>query len=231
MGDGYVILIIFGLIVLFGGIAWLSWWQAEKRRKELAKWAADHGWQFSRDSDHSFDNQFSGFSGLTRGSRRYAYNITSGKAGSRNMLAFDYHYETYSTDSKGRRRTNHHRFSAVIVDANLPLQSLKIREENFFDKMGQFLGFDDINFESAEFSNKFHVSGPNKKWAYDVLHPESMEYLLKAPKYTIELDHQHIFVYRSRTFDIKQFDAALELANGLLDRLPTSVVAEIKGEL
>ena len=61
--------------------------------------------------------------------------------------------ETYTTTKNGRQ-THHHYFSAIIVESPLPLKPLYLRPESFFDKMAQFMGFDDINFESAELKLK-----------------------------------------------------------------------------
>jgi len=110
----------------------------------------------------------------------------------RHLLAFDYHYETHSTDSKGHRRTNHHHFSAVILASALPLKPLFIRAEGFFDKLTEFVGFDDIDFESAEFSRKFYVKAKDRRWAYDVIHARTMEFLLSMPRFTIQFDRNNV---------------------------------------
>ena len=39
-------------------------------------------------------------------------------------------------------------------------------------------GYQDIKFESAEFSKTFCVRSPDKKFAYDVCNAKMMEYLL-----------------------------------------------------
>ncbi|MFW5874502.1 MAG: hypothetical protein ACOCVJ_03790 [Verrucomicrobiota bacterium] len=42
------------------------------------------------------------------GSNRYVFNRLSGEIDGREIQIFDYHYDTYSRDSKGRRSTHHH---------------------------------------------------------------------------------------------------------------------------
>jgi hypothetical protein len=66
---------------------------------------------------------------------------------------------------------------------------LFIRRENLFDKVAGFLGFDDIDFESAEFSDRFIVKSRDKRFAYDVLHPRMMEFLLDGAPPTVEFRH------------------------------------------
>lgn len=224
-----MIYVIFALIILaFIGLAIYLNYLARKRREELAAWAKSYGFRFLPDEDHSFDQRFSRFSCLQQGSRRYAYNVTLGMHFERTFSAFDYHYETYSTDSKGRRSTHHHYFSAVVVDSGLPLRPLYIRAEGWFDKIAEFVGVDDIDFESHEFSRKFHVKAPNRRWAYDVLPQETMEFLLGAPQFTIELQGTEVIAYRGSTFATGDFEAATHVVNGILDRLPKSVLRELK---
>jgi hypothetical protein len=203
--------------------------QAEKRRAAIAAWAAGHGLTFRRDRDRSIESRYP-FSCLSQGHNRYAHNISSGQVRDYGVCAFDYHYETYSSDSKGRRTTHHHHFSAVILQTALPLRPLAIRPENFLDRIGEFVGFDDIDFELAEFSREFHVKSPDKRWAFDVLHQESMEFLLAAPRFNIEFQEGFAMVRRTRRFAPEDFEAAFSVATGLIDRLPGSVVRELRGQ-
>jgi hypothetical protein len=224
--EGWIIAL--SVLIVIGLIA-LSIYQAHKRRKALEAWARSRGFSFSADYDYAIQERYADFGCLNQGSAQYAYNVIRGTPSRRTFCGFDYHYETYSTDSKGNRETHHHYFSAVIVDSGLPLKTLYLRSEGFFDRVAEFLGFDDIDFESREFSKAFHVKAPDKRWAYDVLHQETMEYLLQAPRFDLEFQAGQVIAYRGSTFDPAEFDAALDLIHGILDRLPRSVLQELKG--
>jgi hypothetical protein len=163
---------IFAAVVIVV-LAVLGYQQAKKRRMALEAWAASRGLSFDPSNDSGMDDRYPAFNCLREGDNRYAYNVMRGQAGGHGVTAFDYHYETHSTDSKGERSTTNHHFSAVIVATGLPLKPLVIREEGFFDKVGAFLGFDDINFESTEFSREFYVKSPDRRWAFDVIHQRS----------------------------------------------------------
>jgi hypothetical protein len=97
------------------------------------------------------------------------------------------------------------------------------------DKVTEFFGYDDIDFESAEFSRKFYVQSPDRKWAYDVLHQRAMEFLLVSPVFSLRFDTQCVIAWRSATFEPAEFTQALTLVRGLLDQLPGYLVKEQTG--
>ena len=107
-------LIIAAFIAFFIVAAIFGHLQAKKRREALAGLANTLGLQFDPNKDRSFDDRYRFFDALRWGDDRYAYNILRGDFDGRNIVAFDYHYETSSTDSDGDRTTTSHYFSAVI---------------------------------------------------------------------------------------------------------------------
>lgn len=223
-----VVIVLF--VVVFIGAIIYARYAAAKRRKELAAWAQGKGLSFDPSNDKGMDERFPEFDCLRQGSDRYAFNRMEGDWSGRRLLGFDYHYETQSTDSKGRRTTHDHHFSAVILDSTVPLKPLFMRPEGFFDKVTEFFGYDDIDFESAEFSRKFYVKSPDKRWAYDVIHQRTMEFLLEMPRFTIKFDRQQVIAYRSSRFKPGDFTAAVEVIAGILDRLPEYVVQQQTGQ-
>jgi hypothetical protein len=223
---GILIVVVFILVMI--GLGVWSHIQAQRRRRELAAWATRRGLSFNPGTDESFDYRYGAFSCLARGSDRYAYNVMTGTENGRPVRAFDYHYKTHTQTSKGRQ-THHHHFSAVIVDAGLPLKPLVIRAETIFDKIGEFLGMDDIDFESSEFSRRFCVKSPDRRWAFDVLHQKAMEFLLQSPSFNLDLGGTSVIAYRGGLFPTGDFEGALSAAQGLLDLLPESVVKELRG--
>jgi len=218
MEPAVVILVI---LVVGALIAW-GIYAAAQRRKELSAWAHSNGLSFSPGKDYGMDDRFGDFQCLRRGSSRCAYNVITGQLDGREIVAFDYRYTTGS----GKNRQTHS-FSAIVVDADMPLKGLHIRREHFFDKVTEFFGLDDIDFESAEFSRRFHVKSPDKKWAYDVIHQRMMEYLMSAPEFSIQFAGRHIIAWRSSRFTPVDFQAGFDLIAGILERLPDYLVRQI----
>ena len=218
-------LIIAGILLVVAiGVG--QWYAGERRRRQLEEWGRATGLTFSPEKAYGLDERYPDLDCLRSGSNRYAYNTLAGDIKGRRCLAFDYHYETHTTNAKGQTQTQHHYFSALILNSAVPLKPLLIRPEHFFDKVAEFFGADDIDFESAEFSRKFFVKSPDRRWAYDVIHPRMMEFLLASPGFHVEMDSLHVLVCRESLFSAADFTAAASLACGILQRLPEYLVKQ-----
>ena len=213
------------VIVVIGAILAFSLYAAAKRRKELSQWARQRGLRFTPSGSYDMDSSYSDFKCLHQGNSRHAYNIITGQHNQLELTAFDYKYTTGSGKNK-----NTHVFSAMIVQAPIPLKPLFIRREGFFDKLTEFFGADDIDFESAEFSRKFFVKASDKKWAYDVIHQRMMEYLLTAPKYSIQFAGDSIIAWSNLTFSPSQFESAFDMIAGMIELLPEYLVKQQMGQ-
>jgi len=227
--SGMEFLVVIVFIGLFIAIFVFAQMQAAQRRQDVAAAAAQRGWRFRPENDRTIEARFPEFSCLREGSNRYGYNIVEGTRGQWPVCGFDYHYETHSTDSNGHSETTTHSFSAVVVDTGLPLSPLMIRPETFLDRFGAAIGFHAIEFESAEFNRQFHVKAPDKHWAFDVIHQGTMEFLLAAPRFTIELAGPRVMAHRSGTFNPGEFEQGVDVIGGIIDRLPDYLIRQWKG--
>lgn len=225
---GLVVAFIIGIIALMVVGAILASQARKKRQMALAAWARSNGFHYTPDEVSTLEDRFYGFECLQQGSNRYGYNVMRGTYRARGTWAFDYHYETYSRDSKGNRTTHHHHFSAVVVDSGLRLKPLSLRGEHFFDRIKGVFGFDDIDFESAQFSREFWVRAEDKRWAYDVIHQGTMEFLLESPRFDLQMNGPYVIANRGSRFKPQEFDQALQVAHGILDRLPRDIVEQLR---
>ena len=215
---------VMAVVAIVGGI--FGWRAQQKRLLALRLWAAASGLTYAPGRDGRLPSSFAQFGCFQSGSQRYAANVMTGRRGERAVTCFDHHYETYSTNSKGQRTTHHHWSSNVVLDVGFPLSPLTIRSESWFDKVAGAFGFDDIDFESNEFSREFHVKAKDRRWAYDVIHTEVMEVLLASPRFHVEMAGHHLLVRRGTRFDAATYGQALELGTALLDALPKDLVRE-----
>lgn len=212
-----ILILVVGAIV--AGATYASI-QAKKRREALARLAASLGFRFSPAKDYTIDDRYRFLKNLAQGSNRYACNVMSGSYGGHEVLIFDYHYETYSRSSKGHRQTHHHYFSFFILHLPGVFPELTVTREGMFSKVAQFFGYDDIDFESAEFSRQFCVRCADKKFAYDICNPRTIEYLLAHPFLNLEIDQHCLSLFFSGRLSAEAIQSNLNRLVGLRELFP-----------
>ena len=216
--------LIFIMIAVFVGLAFIihAHHRAHVRSSKLAGWAAAKGLYFHKGKVKSFDDEHPVLRCLRRGHSRFAYNVANGEWGEFVFTSFDYHY---ATGSGKNRRT--YRFSGIFLRPRFPLQPLIVRPEGFFDKVKAGFGMNDIDFESAEFSKKFYVTAVDKRWAYDVITPRVMEFLLRErnspARLSFELDHELICVVSKKVLSVPEIEQAVHFGKAILDSIPDYV--------
>jgi hypothetical protein len=228
-----LVFIVVAILIAFG-IYW-SYQQQLRRRQELAALASRLGWSFDPDHDSGHDEQYAQFSIFQQGHSRYAYNTLRGtlETGDRAWPAQmgDYHYQI--TTSNGKTTTTRtYIFSYLLL--HLPygdVPSLAIRREGVFDKLKGAFGFDDIDFESDEFSRRFHVKSGDKRFAYDVVHPRMMEYLLESEPPAVEIDQGSCCIHdRGETWTPDEFQSRLDWAREFFALWPRHITAQLERE-
>ena len=189
---GFFFLIFFGIVIIaiFGGL--FASRKAAQRQEAMLELGSQLGWSFDASKDYDHDERFRQFGIFTTGSSRYAYNTLHGQiaVGQQTWPAQmgDYCYTTTSGSGKNQSTTTHNLSYVLVHTPYAAAPMLRIRKEHMFDRMASFMGFDDIDFESAEFSDKFHVKSEDKRFAYDVIHPRMMEFLLDGNPPTTHLE-------------------------------------------
>lgn len=186
-------LIIVGFVALIVVVGVLGYISARKRREAMAALAARLGLRFDPNKNKYLALRYGFLDKLRSGSNRYAFNILSGDYQGHNVIVFDYHYKTGSG-----KNTHHHYISFFILHLTASFPELVIGPEGFFSKVAQAFGYDDIDFESHEFSRKFCVRSADKKFAYDVCNARMIEYLLSNTDLTIEIDVDALAISFSR---------------------------------
>jgi hypothetical protein len=201
------ILVVLGIAV--GGLL-----SSIKRQKDLAAFAQQYGFQFTAlAGDHH--EQYETFEPFDNGHSRSSRNLIHGRRGAIDWEMFDYKYTTGS----GKNKQTHH-YGIILAKIDLRLSRMCIRREHFFDKLAGLVGFDDIDFESEEFSRKFHVKAEDRKFAYDLIHPEMMEYLMAAPPADWQLGGRIAMITRSRHYKPDELSGLMTLIEGFVERIP-----------
>ncbi|MCA8940007.1 MAG: hypothetical protein KDB07_09370 [Planctomycetes bacterium] len=228
------VLIPFSAIAAIIGVgiwlAYLSHKKEKERVRAVLNWAEAQGFRVRKGDDRASNQRFMYFDLMRAGSNQYFTMQVSGDYEGLPFLLFDYHYETYSTDKNGNRRTHHHYFTACIIETGLNFPAeLRLRPEGFFDKFAAVVGFDDIDFESHEFSKRFHVKSKDRKFAYDLIHQGTMEYLLKHLKTHFEIERNAIMVhFGQKRLAAPEYAELLRHTRHLLELTPDYFIEQAK---
>lgn len=215
-------------VVLFVGIAligvtvlWLSYLADKKRREALMRFALSKGWSY-RAADDSLVGLAQG-EPFDEGDNREARNVLTGAAAGFEMVAFDYSYETHSTDSKNNRTTTTHRYSVVALALPAFLPTLQVTGESLLHRAAQLFGFDDIELESDEFNRRFNVQARDRKFACDVLTPRTMQALLAAPQTSWRIEGALILSWETGRLDPLSVLARLSTMTTVIAGVPSFV--------
>jgi hypothetical protein len=225
-------ILIFVLFALIAGVAvYFGHKAAQKRREELWTLANELGFAFDPgkgppDSPHSLFGEFQ------RGHSRGVLNTMRGDLDvfSRpcQTILGDFEYKVTSGSGKNRRTTTY-RFSYILLRIPWAVPGLSLRRENILDKIAGAIGFDDIDFESEEFSRRFHVKCPDKKFAYDVVHPRMMEFLMASDAPALEFSGAWCLVTDGGSrWQPAAFRSQIEFVRGFFSRWPEHLVTDLE---
>jgi hypothetical protein len=229
----FIIIIVAVMIGLGVAVfAWLHYLAQQKRREAMGDLAIELGWNIDPWPDNSHDEEYAHFEIFTRGHSRSAYNTLTGYINVKDhdwpAKMGDFTYKV--TRSSGKRtQTTTYRFSYMILETPYMMApALLIRPEGFMDKLAGAFGFDDIDFESEEFSRRFHVKSRDKKFAYDICHPRMMAFLLATRPPCVDIERGRCCISDgSRCWEPEQFRATVHWVQQFYDQWPDHVVKEL----
>ena len=173
-----------------GYLAYRGWQQEQKRRELLFQWCTNSGYTFAREDDQ-WCQRWQG-TPFGEGDHRRATNVVTGTLHDMPFVAFDYKYQTHSSDSNGNRTTTTHRYGVAALQLSAYLPRLQVTPENVFTRIGSAFGIEDIELESEDFNRRFRVHANDRKFASDVLTPRTMEALLRQPDLSWRFDGSDI---------------------------------------
>ena len=199
--------------------------QAKKRREALAVFAAEIGFRFDPSKDTRHDDIYRHFAIFRKGHGRVATNTMWGNieidGRTYPIKMGDFRYKITSSNGKSSS-TRTYNLSYLIAGLPFDAPGLLVRREHAFDKLTSFIGFNDIDFESAEFSRQFMVKGPDRRFAYDVIDPRMIEFLMSSDPPTIDIEDGSCLLFRRtrRWTPHRVQGRIMEWARAFFDRWP-----------
>ena len=226
-----MIIVVFGILAVFG--IYIGHKAAKQRRADLLALSNQLGLSFDPGDDHFHDEEFGHFEIFNKGFGKRAYNTMRGEItiGERTMgiKMGDYLYKTREGSGKNRRTVTHRLSYCIVMTPWEGMPGLLIRREHFFDKVGAAFGFEDIDFESNEFSKKYFVKSPNKKFAYDICHPRMIEWLLETEARGVDIENGRMCMTDgSRVWKPDRFVYTVEWVDRFVEQWPDFVVEDLE---
>jgi len=213
--------------LLFGGIAALivggiiyGIIKARQRREVMARLAASLGLRYYADDPWDLPSRYNHFGLFQSGHSKRASNVLTGELDGRSVAAFDYRYTTGS----GKNQTTHH-YQGAVLEMPILAPRLRMRKESVLDRVASWVGYDDIDFESDEFSRRYHVKSADRRFAYDILHAQLIDFFLRcgtAP--SMEMQGPLVLVYDGGRGNVANVQRLLTIGQEIIRSIPDYVL-------
>ena len=191
-----VVVLFVGFAAVAAAILWFSWYAKKKRREALAGVAASLGLTYEEEDPYGLVGL--PFELMQRGDGQGTENVLDGTWQDVALKEFDYWYYTESSDGQGNRSKTYHRFSCALTEVPIDATPLTISHENVLTRIGDHLGFDDIQFESEDFNRAYRVKCEDRKFATDLIDARMMGWLLPQEGWAFELTGPYLLAYCDR---------------------------------
>jgi hypothetical protein len=182
---------------LVGLVVYLQYRHTQQRREELVLAATRLGLQF--DVRDPFGLTGLPFAFLRRGDRQRTKDVLHGVLDGDHVQVFDLDLEYVSTDSNGHRHTRTEHYTCATLE--LPgawFPHIELERESLLSRAKGALGFRDVQFESDAFNRAWHVRCEDKRFAYALVDPGVMEFLLDLQGFRFELNGDAMFAVHDR---------------------------------
>tara|TARA_B110000495_G_scaffold199686_1_gene213552 strand:+ start:9309 stop:9971 length:663 start_codon:yes stop_codon:yes gene_type:complete len=191
--DNFSIAIVVTIVLLVvGGITYSIIYE-KKRKQKLKETAEEMGLTFSPDGDPHLLTRFSDFKLFNVGRGRRMSNLIQGDSGEVKIAIFEYKYTTGS----GKNSKTRHQSVVSLHSPDLVCPDFTIRPENFLDRIGSALGFQDIDFDDhPEFSSKFVLQGSDEQQLRQYFNQVTLDFFTARPNICVEAQSGTMFYYR-----------------------------------
>jgi hypothetical protein len=237
---GHIVMAIVGVFILIFSLFVLAIVEAlhSARQKERAdamhSKARGLGLKFDPKQNSNTANQYQFLNNLENsggGSGNYSLNIVSGDYDGRPVTLFDYHW--LSSDGAvwwwAPSWKRHKYVSFIVINLSKHFPELTLAREGFFSKIAQAVGFDDIDFESSEFSRRYLVRSKDRKFAYDFCNARMIDYLLDRPTVAIEVEGRALAIGFDSQYRVDEVEPHLGHLSQIRSLMPAFLFDEIPG--
>ena len=151
----------------------------EQQRTEAIRAAATRlGWGFQPEVPYDAIPRLDRFELFDRGRNRTLRNLLTSPAGDPRAVVFDYTFVT----GGGKSQQTHRQTVFYATSHQLELPAFSLRPENFLHRIGEIVGFQDIDLEAhPEFSRLFLLRGADEAAIRSALGDRVVAFLERRP--------------------------------------------------
>jgi hypothetical protein len=190
---GLVVLLFLLVAAAMIGAAYLQYRARLARMNTIAAIGRTVGFTFSaKDTDHIVSMPFVLFS---KGDGRGVECVLAGTHDGLPMRLFDYWYYDETSDDRGNRSRQYHRFTCALATIPAACPRFQLGYENFLTRLGDHLGLNDVELEYDDFNQRFRVKCGDQKFAFSLLDGQMMDWLLRSSSFAaLEIDGPWVLV-------------------------------------
>ncbi|MGL4304862.1 MAG: hypothetical protein ACRCSF_01805 [Mycobacteriaceae bacterium] len=220
------LVVLFFFVITIGGSAVFSSIAKQKELRLQAEhlaFAEARGWRYSA-ADGALTGRFLGVP-FGRGDSREVRYVFEGQHRSRNFIAFYYTYTVTSGSGKDRTTTRYH-FMVVGMSTPSATPTLEVSRAGFGSKLAGFFGAKDLQLESEVFNDAFRIETDNDKFAYDVLHPRTMQWMLEDQRFVtapFRFERSDLLTWQQHRMDTELIMPTLNYLCDIVDAVPAFV--------
>jgi hypothetical protein len=190
----WILPLLFGLLAI--GVVLLIIW-SEVRRQRLRteafeKVAGDMGFEFFPTGKEGFWGDLSMFHLFQQGHSKQFRNLMRGAAMGLQVCIFDYQFTTGS----GKHAVRWRQTAIGFRSPDLDLTHFGLRPQGFWQRLGQWLGYQDIDFKSHEqFSRQYVLRGSDEVGVRKLFREPLLDYFTEHAGMNVEGHGDRLLVY------------------------------------
>lgn len=202
--------------VLLGALVIVGVVLEKKRQERIQKFAAARSLTYAKRDDRwvHLDLGYPHGNGRAHKGRHAMTGVHEGRP----IAIFEHEWVT---GSGKERRTHTVRVTVTELPRSLP--RLDVSKEGIFGRAARRMGAKDIELESDDFNREYRVKG-DRRFAYDVLHPRFMQWMLHTDAPGFVINGRYIGYTVGGKIDLDQVDRDLAYLDAVIDQLPKFVI-------
>jgi len=169
--------------------------KAKKRTETLSGLATELNLEFHPDGNEDLERQLAEFPLMNKGRKGKLTNVCAGGTDELRLWILDYRFIT----GYGKNRRVHRQTVVAMESSLLNLPEFRMRPERMFDRVGQMLGLQDIDFdEHLQFSQQFVLQSDMAEVTREFFDTGLLDFFAARPGCSFETRSGKFIVYRPR---------------------------------